>query len=94
MAAPWGIPNLARCLYTIVSAMNVPLDNVYEASFSGYQTYSPVLHMGYDLSSFFENKLSKELRQYRRLEDKEKQIEMKIKEVQESIDELKELLSS
>jgi len=46
--------------------------------------------MGYDLSSFFENKLSKELRQYRRLEDKEKQIEMKIKEVTESIDELKE----
>lgn len=46
--------------------------------------------MGYDLSDFFENKLSKELRHYRRLEDREKQIEMKLKEVNESIDELKE----
>jgi hypothetical protein len=46
--------------------------------------------MGYDLSCFFENKLSNELRHYRKLEDREKQIEMKIKEVNESIDELKE----
>lgn len=46
--------------------------------------------MGYDLSNFFENKLSKELRHYRKLEDREKQIEMKIKEVNEAIDELKE----
>lgn len=46
--------------------------------------------MGYDLSNFFENKLSKELRHFRKLEDREKQIEMKIKEVNESIDELKE----
>lgn len=46
--------------------------------------------MGYDLSNFFENKLSKELKHYRKLEDREKQIEMKIKEVNEAIDELKE----
>jgi len=45
--------------------------------------------MGYDVSDFFESKLSKELKQYRKLEDREKQIELKIKEVNESIDELK-----
>lgn len=46
--------------------------------------------MGYDLTSFYENKLSKELKHFRKLEDREKQIEMKIKDVSESIDELKE----
>jgi len=44
--------------------------------------------MGYDVSPFLENKLSKELKQYRKLEDKEMEIETKIKEVQESLESL------
>jgi hypothetical protein len=47
--------------------------------------------MEYDLTPFFENKLSKELKQFRKLEDKEKSIELKLKEVNESIDALKEV---
>ena len=47
--------------------------------------------MEYDLTPFFENKLSKELKQFRKLEDKEQSIELKIKEVNESIDALKEV---
>ena len=47
--------------------------------------------MEYDITPFFENKLSKELRQLRKLEDKEKSIELKIKEVNESIEELKQV---
>lgn len=46
--------------------------------------------MGYDITSFFNSKLSTELKRFRNLEDREQQIEMKIKEVNESIDELKE----
>lgn len=44
--------------------------------------------MGYDVSYFVENKLSKELQQYRKLEDKEMEISNKIKDVQESLEEL------
>ena len=44
--------------------------------------------MGYDVSDFVENKLSKELRQYKKLEDKEMEIITKIKEVQESLESL------
>ncbi len=47
--------------------------------------------MEYDLTPFFENKLSKELRQLRKLEDKEQAIELKMKEVNESIEALKEV---
>jgi hypothetical protein len=47
--------------------------------------------MEYDVTPFFENKLSKELRQFRKLEDKEQSVELKLKEVNESIDALKEV---
>ena len=47
--------------------------------------------MEYDLTPFFENKLSKELKHFRKLEDKEQSIELKIKEVNESIEALKEV---
>jgi len=47
--------------------------------------------MEYDLTPFFENKLSKELRHFRKLEDKEQSIELKLKEVNESIEQLKEV---
>lgn len=47
--------------------------------------------MEYDVTPFFENKLSKELRHFRKLEDKEQSIELKLKEVNESIEALKEV---
>jgi hypothetical protein len=47
--------------------------------------------MEYDVTPFFENKLSKELRHLRKLEDKEQSIELKLKEVNESIEELKQV---
>ena len=47
--------------------------------------------MEYDVTPFFENKLSKELKQLRKLEDKEQSIELKLKEVNESIEALKEV---
>lgn len=46
--------------------------------------------LDYDLTYFYENKLSKELKQIRGLEDKEKSIDIKIKETNEAIDLLKE----
>ena len=47
--------------------------------------------MEYDVTPFFENKLSKELKHFRKLEDKEQSVELKLKEVNESIDALKEV---
>lgn len=44
--------------------------------------------MGYDVSDFVKNKLSKEVREMRALEDKEVKINSKLKEVQESMEEL------
>ena len=44
--------------------------------------------MGYDVSHFVENKLSKELRLYKKLEDKEQEITSKLEEVQESLESL------
>jgi len=46
--------------------------------------------LDYDLSSFFENKLSKEVKNLRALEDKEQTIELKLKTVNESITKLLE----
>ena len=47
--------------------------------------------MEYDITPFFENKLSKELKHLRKLEDKEQSVEIKLKEVNESIEALKEV---
>ena len=46
--------------------------------------------LDYDLTPFVENKLSKELKHLRALEDKEKKIEEKIKDCNSSIKMLKE----
>jgi hypothetical protein len=46
--------------------------------------------MGYDISDFVNNKLSKEVQSYRKLEDKEKEINTKIQEVTESLQQLEE----
>ena len=72
------------------------------SSFYQYESVNELImdikkELDYDLTPFFENKLSKEMKKLRTLEDKEKVLEKKIKDVQESIDELlteKELLEN
>lgn len=72
------------------------------SSFYIYESVNELINdvkkdLDYDLTHFFENKLSKELKQLKTLEDKEKSIELKIKDINEAIDELKnegELLES
>ena len=46
--------------------------------------------LDYDVSNFFENKLSKEVKALRTLEEKEKSINIKLKDINESIDMLSE----
>ena len=63
------------------------------SSFFEYESVTQLIEdvqreMGYDVSDFVENKLSKELKQYKKLEDKEMDIETKVKEVQESLEAL------
>jgi len=63
-------------------------------SFYAYESVNELINdikkeLDYDLTHFFENKLSKEMKQLKTLEDKEKSIELKIKDVNEAIDELK-----
>lgn len=72
------------------------------SSFYKYESVNELIRdiskeLDYDLTPFYENKLSKEMKKFRSLEDKEKVLENKIKEVQDSIDELsyeKELLEN
>ena len=72
------------------------------SSFYQYESVNELIRdikkeLDYDLTPFFENKLSKEMKKIRTLEDKEKVLEAKIKDVQDSIDELQnvpELLES
>jgi len=64
------------------------------SSFYQYESVNELINdikkdLDCDLTYFFENKLSKEMKQLKTLEDKEKSIELKIKDVKESIDELK-----
>ncbi|MFW6243361.1 MAG: hypothetical protein ACOC2W_04310 [bacterium] len=72
------------------------MDKRTGSSFFEYDSVNQLIQdvqreMEYDVTPFFENKLSKEMRHLRKLEDREKSIELKIKEVNESIDELKEV---
>jgi len=72
------------------------------SSFYQYESVNELIRdikkdLDYDLTPFFENKLSKEMKKLRTLEDKEKVLESKIKDVQDSLDELQnvpELLES
>ena len=64
------------------------------SSFYAYESVNELINdvkkdLDFDLTHFFENKLSKELKQLKTLEDKEKSIELKIKDVNEAIEELK-----
>jgi len=65
------------------------------SAFFQYENASEIIRdiqkeLDYDLTKFFENKLSKELKHLRALEDKEKSIEMKLKEISESVELLKD----
>ena len=65
------------------------------SAFYQYENASEIIRdiqkeLDYDLTKFFENKLSKELKHLRALEDKEKNIDIKIKEINESVELLKE----
>jgi len=64
------------------------------SSFYAYESVNELVNdikkdLDFDLTHFFENKLSKEMKQLKTLEDKEKSIELKIKDLNEAIDELK-----
>ena len=66
-------------------------DKRYGSNFYMYENATEIIQdvqkdLDYDLSKFFENKLSIELKNLRNLEDKEKQIDMKLKDVNESIE--------
>ena len=70
-------------------------DKRYGSKFYAYENASEIIQdvqkdLDYDLSKFFENKLSSELKNLRTLEDKEKQIDMKLKDVNESIELMKD----
>jgi hypothetical protein len=69
-------------------------DNRIGNSFYEYESVNELVRdvqkdVDYDLTSFYENKLSKELKKLKGLEDKEMMIDMKIKETNEAIDILK-----
>jgi len=70
-------------------------DTRYGSKFYAYENVTELIHdiqkdLDYDLSHFYENKLSKELKHLRGLEDKEQMINMKLKDVNESIEMLQE----
>lgn len=72
------------------------MDKRTGSSFFEYDSVNQLIQdvqreMEYDITPFYENKLSKELQQFRKLEDREKSIELKIKEVNESIEALKDV---
>jgi hypothetical protein len=72
------------------------IDKRVGSSFFEYESVNQLItdvqkDLDYDLSNFFENKLSTELKHMKKLEEREQEIEMKIKEVNESIQDLKDV---
>lgn len=70
-------------------------DTRYGSKFYKYENVMDIIHdvqkdLDYDLTNFYENKVSTELKNLRTLEDKEKQIDLKLKDVNETIDMLKD----
>ncbi|MCK9477623.1 MAG: hypothetical protein M0R46_17035, partial [Candidatus Muirbacterium halophilum] len=70
-------------------------DNRTGSRFYAYENASELIHdvqkeLDYDLTHFFENKLSNELKSLRGLEDREQQIDMKLQDVNESLKMLNE----
>jgi len=71
------------------------IDKRTGSNFYQFESVTELIHdiqreFDFDISYFFENKLSTELKQLRTLEEKEKTIEIKLKDVNESIDMLSE----
>ena len=65
-------------------------DNRTGTKFYAYENASELIHdvqkeLDYDLTHFYENKLSSELKTLRGLEDKEQQIDIKLQDVNESL---------
>lgn len=65
-------------------------DNRTGSRFYAYENVSELINdiqkeLDYDLTHFYENKLSKELKNLRTLEDREQQIEIKLQDVNESL---------
>jgi len=83
-------------LYVFNYKEKIYLYNIDKRTGSSFYEYDSVnqlvedvqREMGYDVSNFVSNKLSKEIKQYKKLEDKEQEIQGKIKEVQESLEAL------
>lgn len=70
-------------------------DQRYGSKFFAYENATELIRdvqkeLDYDLTHFYENKLSKELKALRTLEDREQQINLKLQDVNESIDLMKE----
>lgn len=70
-------------------------DTRYGSKFYAYENANELIHdiqqeFDCDLSSFFEKKLSKEIKELRTLEDREQQINIKLQDVKESIEMLKD----
>ena len=70
-------------------------DNRTGSRFYAYENASELIHdvqkeLDYDLTHFYENKLSNELKTLRGLEDREQQIDMKLQDVNESLKMLNE----
>jgi len=63
---------------------------IFCCSFYAYENATELIHdiqkdLDYDLTHFYENKLSTELKNLRGLEDREQQIDMKLQDVNESL---------
>ena len=70
-------------------------DARYGSKFFAYESANELIHdiqneFDYDLTHFYENKVSNELKQLRTLDDREQQINLKLKDVNESLEMLKE----
>lgn len=96
-------PHLEIFAFNYKDKMNIYTKDLrVGSSFYEYESVNELIRdikneLDYDLTTFFENKLSKEMKKLRSLEDKEKVLEKKVKDVEDSIDELKnetELLES
>jgi len=70
-------------------------DSRYGTKFFAYENVTELIHdvqkeFDFDLTNFYENKVSNEMKRLRTLEDREKEINMKLQDVNESIEELSE----
>jgi len=85
-------PHLENYVFNYKDKMYVySKDQRYGSRFFQYENVSELIHdiqkeLDYDCTHFYENKLSKELKHFRALEDKEQQVVLRLKDVNESIE--------